>query len=271
MPKAMVSGIRIYHEVYGQGEPLLLIMGLGASALGWQSQIPTFSQHVRVIAYDNRDAGRSDKIDAGYRMADMADDAAGLLGHLGIDSAHVYGVSMGGMIAQELALRHPQRVRSLVLGCTSPCLLAIPPSEKAVRDITEAEELPVREAFERTAWMGYSDAFLATGKDDLWLRAQAEAGLMPPLEAWRRQYTAVAGFDARARVDQIRAPTLVMTGDDDPLVPPENSHFLAERIPGAELTIFPGGRHAFNVEFDEESNATVLDFVRRHSSVASQP
>ncbi|OGO52173.1 MAG: hypothetical protein A2148_12635 [Chloroflexi bacterium RBG_16_68_14] len=270
MTKASVNGIRIYYEVYGQGEPLLLIMGLGASALGWQSQIPTFSQHLRVIAYDNRDAGRSDKMAAGYCMADMADDAAALLGHLDIDSAHVYGVSMGGMIAQELALRHPERVHSLVLGCTSPCLLAIPPSEKAVRDITEAEELPVREAFERTAWMGYGDAYFAASKDDLWLRAQAEASLMPPLEAWRRQYAAVAEFDVRARVDQIGAPTLVMTGDDDPLVPPENSRFLAGCIPGADLVVFPGGRHGFNVEFEEESNAAVLDFIRRYSGVALQ-
>jgi len=268
MPKALVGGIHIYYEVYGQGEPILLIMGLGGSALGWQSQIPAISQHMRVIAHDNRDAGRSDKIATEYGMADMADDADVLLNHLGIGSAHVYGVSMGGMISQELALRHPERIRSLVLGCTSPCLLAIPPSEKAVRDITEAEELPVREAFERTAWMGYSDSYFAAHKEDLWLRAQVEAGLTPPLEAWRRQYAAVAKFDVRDRVGQIRAPTLVMTGDDDPLVPPENSRFLVEHIPGAELVVFPGGRHAFNVEFEEESNGAILEFVRRHSGVA---
>jgi pimeloyl-ACP methyl ester carboxylesterase len=270
MPKALVNGIRIYYDVYGQGEPILLIMGLGGSALAWQSQIPTLSQRLRVIAYDNRDAGRSDKMEAEYSMADMADDAAALLGHLDIASAHVYGVSMGGMIAQELALRHPGRVRTLVLGCTSPCLLAIPPSEKAVRDIMEAAELPVREAFERSMWTGYSDAYLAAHKDHLWLRAQVEAGLTPPLEALRRHYAVVGGFDARERVGQIRAPTLVMTGDQDPLVPPENSRFLAEHIPGAETIVFPGGRHAFNVEFEEESNSAVLDFVRRHSGIAVQ-
>lgn len=268
MPKALVNGVRIYYDVYGQGEPILLIMGLGGSALGWHSQIPTLSQHLRVIAHDNRDSGRSEKIAVEYSIADMADDAAALLERLGVGSAHVYGVSMGGMIAQEVALRHPDRVHSLVLGCTSPCLLAMPPSEKAIRDITEAEELPVREAFERTAWMGYSDAYFAAHKDDLWLRAQVEAGLTPPVEAWRRQYAAVAKFDVRDRLSQIRAPTLVMTGDDDPLVPPENSRFLAERIPGAELVVFPGGRHAFNVEFEEESNSAVLEFVRRRSGVA---
>jgi pimeloyl-ACP methyl ester carboxylesterase len=268
MPKALVNGVRIYYEVYGQGEPILLIMGLGGSALAWQSQIPTFSQHLRVIAYDNRDAGRSDKVEAEYSMADIADDAAALLTYLQIGSAHVYGVSMGGMIAQELALRHQERVRTLVLGCTSPCLAAMPPSEKAARDIMESAVLPPREAFERCTWTGYSDAYLAAHKDDLWLRAQVEAGLTPPLEALRHHYTVVGGFDARERVGKIRAPTLIMTGDDDPLVPPENSRFLAERIPSAELMVFPGGRHAFNVEFEEESNRAVLDFIRRHGSVA---
>ena len=270
MPKALVNGVSIYHDVYGQGEPILLIMGLGASALGWQNQIPTLSRHLRVIAYDNRDAGRSDKVEAEYAIADMADDAAGLLDHLGIDSAHVYGVSMGGMIAQEVALRHPRRVRGLVLGCTSPCLLAMPPSEKAVRDTIEAAGLPPREAFDRSIWTGYSDSYLAAHRDDLLLRSQVEGGLQTPLEAWRRQYVAVARFDVRERVGQIRAPTLVMTGDQDPLVPPENSRFLAEHIPGARLVVFPEGRHSFNVEFEEESNSAVLDFVQRDSGVAIQ-
>ena len=268
MPKALVNGIHIYYDVYGQGEPILLIMGLGGSALAWQSQIPTFSQHLRVIAHDNRDAGRSDTAAAEYSVADMADDAAALLGHLDIGSAHVYGVSMGGMIAQELALRHPARVRTLVLGCTTPCLVAMPPSEKAARANMESAALPLREAFERSSWTGYSDGYFAAYKDDLWLRVQVEAGLTPPLDALRRHYTVVGGFDVRERVAQIRAPTLVMTGDDDPLVPPENSRFLAEHIPGAESIVFPGGRHAFNVEFEEESNSAVLDFIRRHSSIA---
>ena len=268
MPKTLLNGIHIYYEVYGQGEPILLIMGLGGSALAWQSQTPTFSQHLRVIAYDNRDAGRSEKLEAEYSMADMADDAAALLDHLGIASAHVYGVSMGGMIAQELALRHPERVRILVLGCTSPCLAAVPPSEKAARDNMESAVLPLREAFERNVWTGYSNAYLAAHKDDLWLRVQVEAGLTPPLDALRHHYSAVGGFDVREQLGRIRAPTLVMTGDDDPLVPPENSRFLAAHIPGAELAVFPGGRHAFNVEFEEESNSAVLDFIRRHSSIA---
>jgi pimeloyl-ACP methyl ester carboxylesterase len=269
MPKALANGIRVYYEVYGKGEPILLIMGMGGSALNWQSQTPTLSQHLRVLAYDNRDTGRSDKMDAEYSLADMADDAAGLLDHLGMESAHIYGVSMGGMIAQELVLRHPNRVRTLILGCTSPCLSAMPPSEKAERDMAAAGELPLREAFERTAWTGYSDSYFAAHKDDLWLRVQAEAGLEPPLEAWQRQYAAVTIFDARDRLGHIRAPTLVMTGDDDPVVLPANSRFLAEHIPGAELLVFPGGRHAFNVEFEEESNGAVLDFIRRHSNIAT--
>ena len=269
MPKAKVGDIHLYYEEHGQGEPLLLIMGLGASTLTWSEQIPVFGREFRVIAFDNRGAGRSDKPAVRYNIALFADDTAGLMDALRIDSAHVYGQSMGGFIAQELALRHPGRVRTLVLGCTSPCLVAMPPSEKAARDNMESAVLPPREAFERCAWTGYSDAYLAAHKDDLWLRSQVEAGLAPPLDALRHHYAVVGGFDARGRVGQIRAPTLIMTGDDDPLVPPENSRFLAEHIPGVELVVFPGGRHAFNVEFEDESNGAVLDFIRRRRGIAA--
>jgi pimeloyl-ACP methyl ester carboxylesterase len=106
MPRIRVNDISIYYEVYGSGEPILLIMGLGGSILGWQSQIPTLSQHLQGIALDNRGSGRSDMPRADYSIGLFADDAAGLLSALGCESAHIFGVSMGGMIAQELALRH---------------------------------------------------------------------------------------------------------------------------------------------------------------------
>ncbi len=118
---ADANGARLYYEVYGQGEPLLLIMGLGANHLAWSAQVPVYAREFKVIVFDNRGTGQSNfpqGVDCTIPL--MADDAAALLDFLGVDSAHVYGVSMGGMIAQEMALRHPEKVRSLILGATSP-------------------------------------------------------------------------------------------------------------------------------------------------------
>src|SRR3990172_6307927 len=120
MPYTLVNGIEIYYEVHGSGEPLLLIMGLGANAGSWVMQVPELSMEYKIIAFDNRGSGRSGKPNEAYSIAQMADDAAALLDDLAIDSAHVFGMSMGGMIAQDLVLRHPERVTSLILGGTMP-------------------------------------------------------------------------------------------------------------------------------------------------------
>jgi pimeloyl-ACP methyl ester carboxylesterase len=260
----------MYCEIYGSGEPILLIMGLGGSMIGWQSQIPTLSQHLRVIAFDNRGAGRSDMPKMDYSMSMFADDAVALLHALDFDSAHVFGVSMGGMIAQEVALRHPSMVRSLILGATSPCLPAMPPRPKALEATIKAQEMEPRQAFETTYWTGYSDEYLAANEEPLWQRAQVERIYSSPPDLWRRQSNAVANHDTRERLGDIEVPTLVIGGDDDPLVPPENSRYLAEHIPNAELILFPGARHSFNLELADETNQTVLDFVRRHSGAPSE-
>ena len=118
MPKVRVGDIEMYYAEAGSGEPLLLIMGFGGDHLAWAFQVPTLAQRHRVIAFDNRGAGQTDAPDHPYTTRMMADDACGLLDALNIDRAHVIGVSMGGMIAQELALNHPDRLRSLHLGCS---------------------------------------------------------------------------------------------------------------------------------------------------------
>ncbi|MDI6858606.1 MAG: alpha/beta fold hydrolase [Dehalococcoidia bacterium] len=271
MPKAIVNGNSIYYEAYGSGEPLLLIMGLGASTLAWHAQVPTLSRYLRVIAFDNRGSGRSDR-PQDYSMPLFARDAAGLLRTLGIDSAHVFGVSMGGMIAQQLALDYPGAVRSLILGATSPCLAAWPP-EQAVQDATaRAMDAPPREGFEVMLWTGYSDRYVAEHKEDLWLQFQIELPLMPPVEFWQKQLAAVLEFDARERLKEISVPTLVIGGADDPVIPRAACEYLAEHIPGAELVLFPGARHGFNIEREEETNQAVLDFIRRsaRASAASE-
>jgi pimeloyl-ACP methyl ester carboxylesterase len=272
MPKANVGDIQLYYEEHGQGEPLLLIMGLGASTLSWSEQIPAFSREFRVIAFDNRGAGRSDKPAVRYTMALFADDAAGLMDALNIDSAHVYGQSMGGFVAQELALRYPQRVRTLVLGSTS-CggrhAVAASPENLAVVGMMNV--LTPREAAEKGLPLLYSDEFIACHREALIQRSLRESELRPPPDAFGRQVQAAIRHKTFDRLADIHCPTLVITGGDDKVVPPDNSRLLAEGIPGAELAVLPGAGHGYLLEKASESNAIVLEFLRRHRRAATNP
>ena len=267
MPEVKVNDIQLYYEMHGQGEPLVLIMGLGASTRGWDMQIPTFSREFQVVAFDNRGSGRSDKPDSSYSIRLFADDTAGLMDALGIASAHVYGQSMGGLIAQEVALSYPQRVRTLVLGSTS-CggQQAVPALPENLSLMASLNTLSLEEAAEKGLPLMYSSEFIARKRQELIARALAEGEFRPPPDAFARQVQAAVSHKTYDRLPQIRCPTLVISGSDDKIVPAENSRILAERIPGAELVLLPRAGHGYLVECTEESNAIVLDFLRRHRS-----
>ena len=119
MPYANLNGIKLYYETYGEGEPVILIGGLGSQLQSWATQIPIYSKYFKIVVFDNKGSGKSDKPEAGYSTQDMAHDTASLMKELGIESAHVVGKSMGGMIGQWLAILYPEKVRKLVLGCSS--------------------------------------------------------------------------------------------------------------------------------------------------------
>lgn len=267
MPRIRVNDIQLYYEVHGQGEPVVLIMGLGGNTHGWDMQIPTFSREFQVVAFDNRSCGRSDKPATRYTIRLFADDTAGLMDALGIASAHVYGQSMGGFIAQELALSYPQRVRTLVLGSTS-CggrqAVAALPEHLALMAALPA--LSPEEAAGKSLPLLYSAEFIARKRQELIARALAEAELRPPLDAFGRQVQAALRHNTYDRLPQIRCPTLIISGSDDRIMPAENSRILAERIPNAELVMLPKAGHGYPVECAEESNAIVLDFLCRHRS-----
>jgi len=267
MPTVKVGDINTYYETHGEGEALVLIMGYGCHIGWWFRQIPVFSQECRVIAFDNRGTGRSDKPDIPYTMEMMAGDVVGLLDAIGIGAAHVYGVSMGGMIAQEFALRYPERVTSLILGCTM-CggSHAIMPDAEAMTQLFNFERMkqltPEEQTRELLPFLS-SQEFIDNNPDIIEQFVTAVVEHVTPLHGYQRQGEAIAGHDTYDRLPRIKAPTLVIAGDADRLIPVENSRLLASRIANAELVILENTGHGF-METAGEANNKVLDFLRRH-------
>ncbi|MBW1682640.1 MAG: alpha/beta fold hydrolase [Deltaproteobacteria bacterium] len=262
MPYANVNGAEIYYEIHGEGYPLLLIRGLGSNADHWYPQVPAFSRRYRVIVFDNRGIARSRDPGGSFTIGTMADDALGLLEALSIPRAHVAALSMGGMIAQVLALSHPERLNGLVLACTH-C-----GGEHAVRPSDDVRALMGRyiataspEDAARAAPCLFTRKTLEEAQHLLRPYLEASARYRPSAEILQKQWTAIQGHDTWAGLPRIQAPTLVLTGDEDVLVPPENTKILAQRIPGAEALVIPGGAHQFLVERAEASNRAVLEFL----------
>lgn len=266
MPRARTNGIEIYYEEHGAGQPLLLIGGLGANVLDWAPQIPVLARHYRVVAFDNRGAGRSDKPDALYSIPQFADDTAGLMDALGIAAAHVLGHSMGGFIAQELALRYPQRLKSLVLSATT-CggTRSVPPPQESMHLLTNLPTMTLREAAEHGLPLLYSRQFIDQSRDIIIRNTLQSAQYPCPPHAHRRQFWACLSYTSYDRLPDIKTPTLVIAGSDDQIIPCENSRILARRIPNAELLILDGVGHGYLLETQEKALGAILDFLRHNS------
>lgn len=266
MPHAHVNGVNLHYEVTGQGQPLLLIMGLGGPGAAWDPEfVRAMSQTHQVIIYDNRGTGRSDKPDEPYSIAGFASDAAGLLDALNIPRAHVFGISMGGMIAQELAIHYPQRVASLVLGCTTPggkhAVAAPPESLKALQG--RAGQTPEEAA--REGWkLSFSDGFIREHRAELEAHLPRMLAHVTPRFAYERHYQATMTLRVYKQLKEITAPTLVVTGRDDVLIPAANSEILAREIPGAELVIFDNAGHGFVTSAREPLLKVLTEFLDRH-------
>lgn len=269
MPDAIIGGVKIHYNETGEGEPLLLIMGYGMPGDAWLGSVP-FLQGFRAIYYDNRGTGESDTPDGPYTIERMADDAAGLLDHLGIARAHVYGVSMGGMIAQELVLRHPAKVAALVLGCTmcggEHSTMGDPQVIDALIDVVESmgkgdpaawvdRQLPLLFTPE---WIAENPAIR-----DLFIMM---APMLPPTppETAHNAMAGLFGWSAYDRLPQIKAPTLIVHGDRDVIIPVENATVIAQRIPGARLHIVEGAGHGYPAQDPVGVHQLVTDFLRAH-------
>lgn len=266
MSTVKANDINIYYEIHGKGEPLLMIMGLNNHSGHWFHLLPPISKEYRAIIFDNRGTGRTDKPETSYTMQMMAADAKGVLDAIGIEKANVLGVSMGGMIAQEFALDYPDRVINLILGCTS-CggTHGIPPTPESIAFLMNPEraKLSVEQRARDTAPWLWTQEYVDKHPEEVYKYVAVTIKYPTPPHGLNGQLQAVAGADTYERLPQIKAPTLVIAGDSDRLIPFENSKVLASRIPGAELVIVKNAGHGFTQA--PEAATAILDFLKRHS------
>jgi len=263
MPMQKANGIEIYYEIHGKGEPLILIMGLRRNIEWWYRQVPDLSKHFKVLVFDNRGAGRSDKPKMDYSIRLFADDTTGLIESLSIKKAHILGLSMGGYIAQELAINYPHIVKSLILACTGPGgERAVLMSPERLKKFTANEGLSPEQILKKDMDIYFSDRFIQEFPKKIKEFIEISLRYYQPPDAFLRQYHACLMHDTVNRLKRITVPTLIMSGDDDPLVPPKNSQILKELIPHAELIFFPGKRHCFFIEEAERFNQTVISFLK---------
>jgi len=252
----------LHHVRRGSGEPLLLIQGMSGHHLHWgEAFIGGLEPHFDTIAIDHRGTGHSPRVDGAFTLGELAEDAVSVLDELELESAHVLGISMGGMVAQELVLRHPERVRRLVLGCTyaggPEGSLAGP---EVVQILAEGMQSGDRARAMRAAWsVNVSRAYAA---DEAHYEAFAQIAAQQPVavDVIMLQMQAIAGHDTSARLKDIEAPTLVIHGSEDQMLPVANGEAIARAIPGARLEILDGVGHMFWIEQPERS----AQLVREH-------
>jgi 3-oxoadipate enol-lactonase len=260
MPYANNDGTRIYWTEAGSGDPLLLIMGLGYSHQMWHRVTPVVSQHFRTILFDNRGVGQSDIPGGPYPIAVMAADAAAVLDAAGIQRAHVFGISMGGMIAQEFALQDPARVAKLILGCTACGGSKAVRAEPAVNTVLmNRSSMPQEEAIRAAIPYIYDPHTPAERiEEDLVIRRRT----FPEARAYTAQLQGILAWNCYDRLPNIAAPTLVIHGETDRLVPPGNGKLIAETIPGAKFVLLPKASHIFTTDQPRPALSEIVSFLR---------
>ncbi len=267
MPKADINGINIDYKIEGSGEPLVMIMGVASTRKAWLFQTSAFKKHFQVVTFDNRGCGESDKPSEPYSIRDMADDTAGLMNHLEIDRAHVLGVSMGGMIAQELAIKYPEKINKLILGCTfakkaEPGGISTELAKKLGYEgdysYSDLLSLPVKDIILALAELAFNrkiNRFFLLPVMKFWINKMDISGISNQIEAiWQH--------DTLERLKFIKSHVLVITGSDDRVINPLSSEVIAEQIPASRLVKYAGGSHAFFVEMRKRFNKEVIAFFK---------
>ncbi|MEX2457740.1 MAG: alpha/beta fold hydrolase [Actinomycetota bacterium] len=261
MPMTANDGVRIRWEERGAGEPVLLIQGLGYTLEMWHRVAPVLAAEFRVLMFDNRGVGGSDAPPGPYAYPDMARDAIAVLDAAGVERAHVYGISMGGAIAQQLVIDAPERVRSLVLGatyCGGPSFHLAEPEVYEALEARGRGTTPDQGARLILPYIYDRATPRERVEEDVAIRVRH----YPSLQGYLGQAAAALGWDATPGLGSIGVPTLVIRPESDRLVNPENSREVAARIPGARLVSLPGASHLYPSDRPAESNALVLEFLR---------
>ena len=262
MPLARLNGINLSYHIEGAGEPLVMIMGFTASRIGWTPQRRFFRKHYTVITFDNRGAGKSDKPPGPYSTRMMADDTVKLMDVLGIERAHIMGLSMGGMIAQELAINYPQRVMKLVLAATYARQ-----DETSGDTLEQAEFLHLAPEKKASALIGlaFNKPFyrftigLLARVLDRFIGDSGRVGIAGQSEACLKH-------DTLERLPSITAPTLAIVGTGDRIIKPVSSEVIAGKIPNAKLVKVEGASHYFSFELKNVFNQEVLNFLKSNAS-----
>lgn len=259
MPFAQSQGTKIYWNEEGNGEPVLLIMGLGYASCMWYRTRPLLASSYRTLVFDNRGVGQSDVPPGPYSISQMAGDAAAVLDAGGIQRAHVFGVSMGGMIAQEFALQYPERVASLILGCTAaggPNAVRAEPAVLA--QLVALANMPAEQAAETAVSFIYDSATPRRLIDD---DIATRRPWFPTRDGYLAQLQAIIPWESYSRLHQIRAPTLVIHGKTDRLIPVSNAVLIVGRIPGAQLVLLEQAGHLFVTDQAEAAHKAILKFL----------
>jgi 3-oxoadipate enol-lactonase len=276
MPKATVTGIGLYYEIHGRGEPLILTAGMGGDHRSWFPQMRDFARHFTVITFDGRGIGKTDRPSGLYSFGTLAADVIGLLDHLSLDRAHILGESLGGIVAQEVAIGYPQRVRKLILANTSvgrgadmqvhPALMkAYGGPEGATEATFDPSKVNVGKAMRAMIALSFNSRIYRLGMmlmATLYVKPSAFKGMAEQIQA-------ISAHSTLDRLQLIQSPTLVITGTGDRIVPPAMSDILVGRIPNARLIKVEGGSHALHVEMKRRFNREVLDFLVPPESVSA--
>jgi len=263
MPKVKVNDIQMYYEVKGTGFPLVMIMGLGGNLDWWDPRmIEGLSENFKTVMFDNRGAGRTDSSDKQYTIKLFADDTAGSMDALSLPKAHVLGISMGGMIAQELAINYPEKVERLVL-CSTDCGSArsVPASQETVKMMMRAGAASSIEETARMLWpLGLTKDFIDHNADRLELALKRISKAPTSAGCFQRQALAIRGFNSFDTLPQIKVPTLVLSGKQDVLIPWENGPILSKAIPNGKHVCFEKSAHMLVEEMDEVVQA-ITEFL----------